>query len=221
MDQRKLKVLLIEDEKILRDNIAQFLEIKKFKVIKAKNGLDADYILKKVDPDIIICDIAMPLMDGIQLLKIIRKNESYNHIPFIFITAKAEKGDLRNAMLSGADDYIIKPFKFEELLNSIQKRMERLYQIKKNNRLNTFAISSISLSSEVEHKALSQISTLSKTEKKILKWIGMGLTSFLISEELNLSVRTVENHRYNICKKINLTGSNSLFKFALKFEKVL
>ena len=221
MDHRKIKVLLVEDEEILRENIAQFLKIKKFRVTQAKNGLEANFILKKVNPDIIICDIAMPLMDGIQLLKLIRKNESYNHIPFIFITAKAEKEDLRNGMLSGADDYIIKPFKFVELFNSIQKRVDRLDQIKNNNQLNSVITGSISLSSEVEHKALSQISTLSKTENKILKKIGMGLTSLLISQELNISLRTVENHRYNICKKLNLKGSNSLIKFALKFKTVL
>ena len=221
MNQRKLKVLLVEDEQILRENMAQFLENKKFKVTQAKNGLEANYILKKADPDIIICDIAMPLMNGIQLLKLIRKNENYNHVPFIFITAKAEKEDLRNGMRSGADDYLIKPFKFEELFNSIQKRLERLDQIKNNKRLNFVTTGSISLSSEVEHEALSQISTLSKTEINILKKIGMGLTSLLISQELNTSSRTVENHRYNICKKLNLKGSNSLLKFALKFKTVL
>lgn len=221
MNERKLKVLLVEDEQILRENIAQFLELKKFKVIQAKNGLEADYMLKKANPDIIICDIAMPFMNGIQLLKQVRKNDQYNHIPFIFLTAKAEKEDLRAGMVSGADDYIIKPFTFSELFNSIQKRIERLAQIRNNSYLSNSLEGSISLSSEEEHKALSQIETLSKTEKKILKKIAQGMTSLLISQELNISIRTAENHRHNICKKLNLKGSNSLIKFALKFKSVL
>lgn len=221
MNQRKLKVLLVEDEQILRENIAQFLELKKFKVTQAKNGLEADFLLKRANPDIIICDVSMPFMNGIQLLKQIRKNDQYNHIPFIFLTARAEKEDLRSGMLSGADDYIIKPFTFDELFNSIQKRIERLSQIKNNSYYNNAIEGSISLSTEEEHKALAQIETLSKTESKILKKIGMGLTSLLISQELNISIRTAENHRHNICKKLNLKGSNSLIKFALKFKSVI
>jgi len=221
MNQRKLKVLLVEDEQILRENIAQFLELKKFKVTQAKNGLEADFLLKRANPDIIICDISMPFMNGIQLLKLVRKNDQYNHIPFIFLTAKAEKEDLRSGMISGADDYIIKPFTFDELFNSIQRRIERLSQIKNNSHFNNMIEGSISLSTEEEHKALAQIETLSKTESKILKKIGMGLTSLLISQELNISIRTAENHRHNICKKLNLKGSNSLIKFALKFKSVI
>jgi DNA-binding NarL/FixJ family response regulator len=221
MNQRKLNVLLVEDEQILRENIAQFLELKKFKVTQAKNGLEAGFLLKKTNPDVIICDISMPLMNGIQLLKQIRKNDQYNHVPFIFLTAKAEKEDLRSGMLSGADDYIIKPFTFDELFNSIQKRIERLSQLKDNNHFNNTIEGSISLSTDEEHKSLSQIETLSKAESKILKKIGMGLTSLLISQELNISIRTVENHRHNICKKLNLKGSNSLIKFALKFKTVI
>lgn len=221
MNQRKLKVLLVEDEQILRENIAQFLELKKFKVIQAKNGLEADFLLKRASPDIIICDISMPFMNGLQLLKLVRKNDQHNHIPFIFLTAKAEKEDLRSGMLSGADDYIIKPFTFDELFNSIQKRIERLSQLKNNSQFNNMIEGSISLSTEEEHKALAQIENLSKTESKILKKIGMGLTSLLISQELNISIRTAENHRHNICKKLNLKGSNSLIKFALKFKSVI
>jgi DNA-binding NarL/FixJ family response regulator len=221
MNQRKLKVLLVEDEQILRENIAQFLELKKFKVTQAKNGLEADFLLKRANPDIIICDVSMPFMNGIQLLKQIRNNDQYNHVPFIFLTARAEKEDLRSGMLSGADDYIIKPFTFDELFNSIQKRIERLSQIKNNSHFNNTIEGSISLSTEDEHIALSKIETLSKTESKILKKIGMGLTSLLISQELNISIRTAENHRHNICKKLNLKGSNSLIKFALKFKSVI
>jgi DNA-binding NarL/FixJ family response regulator len=221
MNERKIKVLLVEDEQILRENIAQYLELKKFKVYQAKNGLEADFILKKTNPDVIICDISMPLMNGIQLLKLVRKNYQFNHIPFIFLTAKSEKEDLRSGMLLGADDYIIKPFTFEELFNSIQKRIERLAQIKNNSQFNNVVEESISLSTPDEHQALSQIKTLSKTENKVLKKIAIGLTSLLISQELNISIRTAENHRYNICRKLNLKGSNSLIKFALKFKSII
>ena len=218
MNQNKLKVLIVEDEQILRENIVQFLELKKFKVIQAKNGLEADHILKRAIPDIIICDVSMPLMNGLQLLKQIRKDVQYDHIPFIFLTARADKSDLRGGMLAGADDYIIKPFTFEELFNSIQKRIERISQIKENKSFDKTIEDSISFSSDEEHLSLSEIKNLSKKESKILKMIGKGMTSSEISRELSISTRTVENHRYNICKKLHLKGSNTLTKFVLKFK---
>jgi DNA-binding NarL/FixJ family response regulator len=218
MNHNKIKVLLVEDDSILREVIAQFLEIKKFMVIQAKNGLEADFVLKKTNPDVIICDVSMPLMNGLQLLKQIRTDVRYDHVPFIFLTARADKSDLRTGMLAGADDYIIKPFTFEELFNSIQKRIERLSQIKENKSFDKTIQDSISFSSADEHLSLSEIKNLSKMESKILKMIGKGMTSSQISQDLSISTRTVENHRYNICKKLKLKGSNTLTKFALKFK---
>lgn len=218
MKSRKLKILIIEDETILRENIVDFLELKNFKTYQAKNGLDALEILHKDVPDIIISDIAMPVFNGIQLLKIIRKNDKYNHIPFIFLTAKAEKDDLRDGMLNGADDYIIKPFTFDVLYNSINTRINRLKQLQEFKQ-NDFSLSkSVTLYSEKEQTALSLLPTLSRSENTILKKIGQGMTSLEIANELNISVRTVDNHRYNICKKLKLSGTNSLIKFILKVE---
>lgn len=218
MRSRKLKILIIEDETILRENIVDFLELKNFKTYQAKNGLDALEILHKDVPDIIISDIAMPVFNGIQLLKIIRKNDKYNHIPFIFLTAKAEKDDLRDGMLNGADDYIIKPFTFEVLYNSINTRINRLKQLLEFKQKDFSLSKSITLYSEKEQMALSLLPTLSKSENTILKKIGHGMTSLEIANELNISVRTVDNHRYNICKKLKLSGTNSLIKFILKIE---
>lgn len=124
-------------------------------------------------------------------------------------------------MISGADDYIIKPFTFEELYTSIHKRIERLDQIKNNGTLKTLSNASISLSSAEDHEALSRIANLSKTELSIIKRIAKGLTSSMISDELNSSLRTVGNHRYNICKKLNLKGSNSLTMFAMKYRSFI
>ncbi|MFZ4102483.1 MAG: response regulator transcription factor [Sphingobacterium thalpophilum] len=218
MKNNKIKVLLVEDDQMLREVIAQFLELKKFMVIQSKNGLEADFILKRTNPDIIICDVSMPVMNGLQLLKQIRKDVRYDHVPFIFLTARADKSDLRSGMLAGADDYIIKPFTFEELFNSIQKRIERLSQIKENKSFDKTIQDSISFSSDEEHLSLSEIKNLSNMESKILKMIGKDMTSSQISQDLSISTRTVENHRYNICKKLKLKGSNTLTKFALKFK---
>ncbi len=218
MKAQKLKVIVIEDDTILRENIADFLELKNFKTYQAKNGLDALELLNKEPADIIISDIGMPIFNGIQLLKIIRKNDKYNHIPFIFLTAKSESDDLRDGMLNGADDYIIKPFTFEVLINSINMRLMRLRQLQNINKSNSSISKSISMYSRIHQTAFSLLPTLSMSEHNILKRISWGMTSMEIANELNISSRTVENHRYKVCKKLKLSGSNSLIKFILKIE---
>lgn len=221
MNHNKLKILIIEDEPILRENIAHFLELKNFKVTQAKNGLEGLHMLKKTDPDLIICDISMPAMNGHQVLNEVRKDCQYAHIPFIFMTAKAEKSDLRHGMISGADDYIIKPVTFKELFHSIQKRMERLSQLKSTVQFTNSYAASISLSSEDDQEAIAKIPSLTNKELSILKRIANGQTTLLISEELSRSIRTIENHRQNTCKKLNIKGSNSLTRFALKFRNLI
>lgn len=127
---RKKKILVIEDDITLNNNICDYLEALDFDVISAGDGLDGLEKFKESLPDLVLCDIAMPKLDGFQLFEKIRKETEYSEIPFIFLTAKIAISDFRKGMELGADDYIIKPFNFEQLLsvinNRIFKRDERL-----------------------------------------------------------------------------------------------
>ena len=118
-------ILLIEDNKDMRENIAEILELSKFKVYTAENGKVGVELAQKIKPDLIICDIMMPVLDGYGVIHLLAKNIETANIPFIFLTAKSERTDFRKAMEMGADDYVTKPFDDIELLNAIESRLKK------------------------------------------------------------------------------------------------
>jgi len=119
------KVLLIEDDAVLRENTAEILELSNFEVLTAPNGLEGVALAKSSMPDIIVSDIMMPELDGYGVLEILANDEDTKYIPFIFLSAKTERKDVRKGMDMGADDYITKPFDEEELLSAIESRIAK------------------------------------------------------------------------------------------------
>lgn len=126
------KILLIEDNEDIRNNTAEILELANYKVIIAENGKVGVEKAIQENPDLIICDIMMPVLDGYGVLHTLHKNEKVMNTPFIFLTAKTERNDLRRGMELGADDYITKPFSATELLNAVESRMEKITRLKKD-----------------------------------------------------------------------------------------
>ncbi|MEW6468768.1 MAG: response regulator [Bacteroidota bacterium] len=125
------KILLIEDNKDMRENTAEILELSNYQVFTAKNGKEGVELAQKNRPDLIICDIMMPVLDGYGVLHLLSKNSETANIPFIFLTAKAERSDLRKGMEMGADDYLTKPFDDIELLNAIESRLKKAEAMKR------------------------------------------------------------------------------------------
>ena len=125
------KILLIEDNKDMRENTMEILELANYQVIAAKNGKEGVELAQKEKPDLIICDIMMPVLDGYGVLHMLSKNAETASTPFIFLTAKAERTDLRKGMEMGADDYVTKPFDDIELLNAIESRLRKTEIMKK------------------------------------------------------------------------------------------
>jgi CRP-like cAMP-binding protein/CheY-like chemotaxis protein len=125
------KILIIEDNNDMRENTAEILELANYKVFTAKNGKEGVELAQKVKPDLIICDIMMPVLDGYGVLHLLSKNNDTAAIPFIFLTAKAERTDLRKGMEMGADDYLTKPFDDIELLSAIESRLKKMDILKK------------------------------------------------------------------------------------------
>ncbi|MDN5203040.1 response regulator [Fulvivirgaceae bacterium BMA10] len=117
------KILVIEDDQNVRESIAELLSLKPYEVATAENGLEGVRMAKETNPDLIICDVMMPESDGYEVLGKLRSDEYNSDVPFIFLTAKAEKTSLRQGMNLGADDYITKPFKAEELFEAIEARI--------------------------------------------------------------------------------------------------
>ena len=119
------KVLLIEDDSTLRENTAELLELEHYKVITAPNGMLGLELAKREMPNIIVCDIMMPKLDGYGVLEGLSKSKKTKFIPFIFLSAKTERQDVRKGMNLGADDYITKPFEEVELLTAIESRLAK------------------------------------------------------------------------------------------------
>ena len=124
------KILLIEDNEGLRDNTAEILELANYQVFTAENGKVGVEAALREAPDLIICDIMMPVLDGFGVLHMLQKNPSTKNTPFIFLTAKTEHNDFRKGMDSGADDYVTKPFSGIELLNAVESRFKKMNVLK-------------------------------------------------------------------------------------------
>ena len=124
------QILVIEDNLEVRENIVEILELSDYEVISAENGKLGVSLAVAETPDLILCDVMMPELDGFGVLRILGKNPDTMDIPFIFLTAKAEQTDFRKGMGLGADDYITKPFDDVELLDAIEMRLAKSAKIR-------------------------------------------------------------------------------------------
>ncbi|MDX1602784.1 MAG: response regulator [Salinimicrobium sediminis] len=127
------KVLIIEDDTVVRENTAELLELADYDVITAPNGKSGLAIAKKELPNIIVCDIMMPEMDGYGVLQGLAEDPKTQQIPFIFLSAKTEHKDIRKGMDLGADDYLTKPFEEDELISAIESRLAKVAILNKLN----------------------------------------------------------------------------------------
>lgn len=125
------KILVIEDDPVILTIITDVLSEEDFIVEGAKNGTIGVKIATEQVPDLIICDVMMPELDGYQVLNFLRRNQLTEAIPFIFLTAKSTKADVREGMELGADDYLTKPFTREELIGAITTRLKKQVTIKR------------------------------------------------------------------------------------------
>jgi two-component system, sensor histidine kinase and response regulator len=127
--EQQVRILVIEDEQNIRENIQELLEAKGYMVRVASNGKQG--VLEAIDfrPNLIVCDVMMPKMDGYKVLEYVRKTSIVQNTPFIFLTARVDKSDVRQGMDLGADDYLTKPFTYKELLKAIETRLKRQQKV--------------------------------------------------------------------------------------------
>lgn len=119
------KIVLIEDNEEIRENMAEILSLADYKVYTAENGKVGVSLALEHQPDLIICDIMMPVLDGYGVIHLLHKHMPMHHVPFIFISARTERTDVRKGMDLGADDYLTKPFDGTELLNVVEARLKK------------------------------------------------------------------------------------------------
>ncbi|NES97292.1 MAG: hybrid sensor histidine kinase/response regulator [Desertifilum sp. SIO1I2] len=127
-----IRILVIEDEDAIRENLIDLLEISNFEALSADNGKTGLELATQLCPDLILCDVMMPEMDGYEVLAHLRSHPHTATIPFIFLSAKADRPDLRQGMNLGADDYLTKPYTPDEILGAIASRLEKHQQVQNN-----------------------------------------------------------------------------------------
>lgn len=205
------RILVIEEDVALIKKIQQLLTLHHYDVYTSTTPEEGIYICRQYRPDIVVCGVRLRGGSGYHFLMELRNDSSLQHIPFIFISGKEGKEDMRMGMNLGADDFLAKPFKSKELLLSIKSRLTRftIFNVEQREKKHTTIVSMPVIPPEVHHK-------LSKTEFRVMQMIAEGMSTKEIAQTLNISIKTVENHRHNISKKLNLTGHNSLIKYAIK-----
>jgi DNA-binding NarL/FixJ family response regulator len=188
------RILVIEDEPEMRRNLATILRLEQFHPIPAENGRVGIDLAAKENPDLILCDVMMPELDGYGVLQALREDARTVAIPFIFLTAKGEKPDIRAGMNLGADDYLTKPVPKLELLDAIRSRLQRASQQ---------ATPSFKPNFE-SPKPLEQSFGLTPRAAEVLLWIAQGKTNSEIATILGNTESTVKKHVGEIFEKLEV-----------------
>jgi len=188
------KILVIEDEPEMRRNLATILKLEKFTVLQAENGRIGLQTAKKELPDLILCDVMMPEMDGHAVVRGLREDAKTQNIPFIFLTAKGEKADLRSGMDLGADDYLTKPVAKDDLLSAISARLKRGEQQQTGG--------SLTPNFDSQEPLLSL--GLTPRVAEVLLWVAQGKTNADIATILGISEWTVKKHVLEIFERLGV-----------------
>jgi DNA-binding NarL/FixJ family response regulator len=188
-----LKILVIEDEPEMRRNLTTILRLEKFTVLAAENGRVGIESARRERPDLILCDVMMPELNGYAVLEALRADTTTVTIPFIFLTAKGENTDVRSGMNLGADDYLTKPVAKADLLQAIQARLKRQNQQARPEFKPDFS------SPEPLHSL-----GLTPRVAEVLLWVAQGKTNPEIATILGISEQTVKKHLMEILSRLGV-----------------
>jgi DNA-binding NarL/FixJ family response regulator len=187
------KILVIEDEAEMRRNLITVLRFEQYLPLAAENGRAGLALVKKEKPDLILCDVMMPELDGYGVLQELRADAELALIPFIFLTAKGEKEDLRSGMNLGADDYLTKPVPTADLLRAIEARLLRSEQQARREFKPDFA----------SYEPLLGLGLTPRVAETLL-WVAQGKTNSEIGTILGISESTVKKHLLEIFERLGV-----------------
>lgn len=197
------KILVIEDEPATLENLVLMLEMEGFKPCSAPNGRVGVEVAKRELPDVILCDVSMPELDGYGVLESLRADSATVSIPFIFLTAKGDKKDLRVGMNLGADDYLTKPASAEDVLAAINTRLNRQQQ---NARA---TLQNADLKPNFDSAVPLESLGITPREAEVLLWIAQGKSNADISTILGCAENTVKVHTARIFEKLGIENRNA------------
>jgi DNA-binding NarL/FixJ family response regulator len=204
------KLLLIDDDPNLILLVKDYLEFRGYNVDTAENGREALELLDDDVPDMIICDVMMPEMDGYSLVKRIREEPTTNRIPVLFLSAKGQSQDRVKGLNEGADVYMVKPFEPEELVAQVESSLNQIKRWEQGRpRGGLEGQPTIKVPSNVE---------LTPTEIKVVQLVAKGMANREIAEKLNVSQRTIESHVSNMLNKTSLNNRTELARWAIEIN---
>jgi DNA-binding NarL/FixJ family response regulator len=200
------RLLLIDDDPNLILLVKDYLEFRGYEVITAENGREALEVLEQDIPDLIICDVMMPEMDGYTFVKHVREEPRTSWIPVLFLSAKGQSQDKVKGLNTGADVYMVKPFEPEELVAQVESSLKHTSRLLQHNAKGDEG-TRIQVPFDVQ---------LTPTELKVVQHVARGLANREIAEELNVSQRTVESHVSNMLGKTGLHNRTELARWAIE-----
>jgi DNA-binding NarL/FixJ family response regulator len=207
------KILVIEDQASMRRNLVTILEMEGFQTLFAEDGEKGLALAQRERPDLILCDVMMPALDGYGVLQALRQQKELATIPFIFLTAKGERTDVRAGMNLGADDYLAKPVTREDLLAAIQSRLaRRRAEEEEAEALRAAASFEPDFSSPDPLRALG----VTPREAEVLLWVAQGKSNADIGVILGMAEKTVKKHMSNIFQKLGIESRNAATVRALE-----
>jgi DNA-binding NarL/FixJ family response regulator len=204
----RTKLLLIDDDPNLILLVKDYLEFRGYTVLTAQNGSAAFRLLEDVQPDLIICDVMMPEMDGYSFIQKLRTQQEFDWTPVIFLSAKGQTQDRIKGLHAGADVYMVKPFEPEELVAQVESSIKLAHRMKQRQQITgPDAVSVIEVPFDVE---------LTPTELKVIQLVARGMANREIAQQLQVSQRTVESHVSNMLGKTGLSNRTELARWAIE-----
>lgn len=208
------KILIIEDQPQMRRNLAFILEMEQFEVIVAENGRQGIELARQQQPDLIICDVMMPEQDGYAVLQTIRAEKPTANVPFIFLTAKGDKPDVRQGMNLGADDYLTKPVERGDLLTAVQTRLARRRAHQED--VQSAQAAGGGFNPDFSSPQPLQSLGLTEREAEVLLWVAQGKSNAEVGILLHMAEKTVKKHMGNIFEKLGVESRNAATVRALE-----
>ena len=202
----KKKILVVEDQPQMLKNLALMLTLEGYEVFTADNGKSGVETALERLPDLIICDVMMPQLDGHGVIQTLRAEPTTATIPFIFLTARSDRGDVRTGMNSGADDYLVKPVPRLDLLAAVEARLARAEAVEAR-----VQAAATNVGFQPDYSSHEPLMTLGLTnrEAEVLLWVAQGKSNGDVAAILGMSEKTVKQHLGSIFAKLGVENRNA------------
>jgi DNA-binding NarL/FixJ family response regulator len=213
-----LTILVAEDDVGTRLSISDYLECSGYSVVSAENGADAIALLDTHQPHLIVTDVSMPLIDGYELVRHVRRRPALRLLPIVFLTGRTETTERVKGYQLGCDVYLAKPFELSELGAVVRNLLDRTQMIETEWR----SRQGFEASGEGGEKPIADIDiALTDREKQVLALLSDGLSNIQIGNHLHLSARTVEKHVSSLLRKTETSNRAELVRFAMEHHLVV